>query len=861
MAVFKCKMCGASLEVNNESTVQCKYCDSMQTLPKLTDDRISNLYDRANHFRRNNEFDKAANTYEKILNEDKTDAEAYWSLVLCRYGIEYVEDPVTHKRIPTVNRTQFTSIYDDDNYKMAINYSDASQRSVYEAEAKAINDIQKGILAISQKEKPFDVFICYKETDNNGKRTPDSVLANDLYHQLTNEGFKVFFSRITLEDKLGEAYEPYIFAALNSAKVMVVLGTKAEYFNAVWVRNEWSRYLSLIKSGGERILIPAYKDMDPYDLPEEFSHLQAQDMSKLGFMQDLIRGIKKLTVKDEPKVTTVVKERTVVNGGGGNVDTLLKRVEIFLGDRDFKSANEYCEKVLDIDPENALAYLGKLQAEFLCPQRASLKTLSKSFKESLNYQKVLRYGDDSLKDELSIYLAEVNNRIEYNNKKQIYDKARNSKRSDSIFDINKAIGLFKSIDGFEDVDTQIKECEQKIEAIKKEDARRAQKEVENTYSEAKALMKNNTQTDLNKAIELFQKISGHKDSDSLIEECTEKLADLAKNVVFQKAYDLLHTNKIDKVKEAQKLFRELNGWHDSAQMVNECDTVIDKLVKEKEEQLKAKKKKEKRVIIFGVACGAFILLLLILLLLFGKYVTFYIKDNAQIEIDGIVYKKTEDGVKVVDCYGWETDENVVIKDSIMGKEVVIIGAEAFKYTDEIKTVVIPDTVTVIESPEDLSGSAYYYFYGAFSGCVNLESITLSNSLEYIGGGAFEGCSSLKEIVIPSTVTVIGKGAFHGCSSLNSVTFECDIRHIPEGMFADCSSLTEFTIPDGIENIGKYAFDGCTELKDITIPSSVLEIDDHAFGFGDMDSITIHCYINTNAFRFAEDHGAKIEIIE
>ena len=34
--------------------------------------------------------------------------------------------------------------------------------------------------------------------------------------------------------------------------------------------------------------------MDPYDLPDEFSHLQAQDMSKLGFMQDLIRGIKKL---------------------------------------------------------------------------------------------------------------------------------------------------------------------------------------------------------------------------------------------------------------------------------------------------------------------------------------------------------------------------------------------------------------------------------------------------------------------------------------------------------------------------------------------------------------------------------------
>ena len=303
MSIFKCKMCGGTIEFNPGDTVGvCDSCGTKQTLPRLDDDRKANLYDRANHFRRNNDFDKAAGIYEQILNEDNTDAEAYWSLVLCHYGIEYVEDPQSRKRIPTVNRAQFTSIFDDDNYKSALHYADGYQKELYEDEAKAINEIQKGILAISQKEEPFDVFICYKETDNSGRRTQDSVLANDLYHQLTQEGFKVFFSRITLEDKLGTAYEPYIFAALNSAKVMVVLGTKPEYFNAVWVKNEWSRYLSLVKnSNGKKMLIPAYKDMDPYDLPEEFSHLQAQDMSKLGFMQDLIRGLRRLFLPVRPR--------------------------------------------------------------------------------------------------------------------------------------------------------------------------------------------------------------------------------------------------------------------------------------------------------------------------------------------------------------------------------------------------------------------------------------------------------------------------------------------------------------------------------------------------------------------------------
>jgi len=176
MSTFKCKMCGGALEINNNETViECTYCGTMQTLPKLDDDRKTNLYDRANHFRRNNEFDKAIGIYEQILNEDKTDAETYWSLVLCHYGIEYVEDPTFHKRIPTVNRAQFTSVLADENYKSALQYADAYQRTIYEAEAKAIDEIQKGILAISQKEEPFDVFICYKETDAAGRRTGGGV--------------------------------------------------------------------------------------------------------------------------------------------------------------------------------------------------------------------------------------------------------------------------------------------------------------------------------------------------------------------------------------------------------------------------------------------------------------------------------------------------------------------------------------------------------------------------------------------------------------------------------------------------------------------------------------------------------------
>ena len=153
------------------------------------------------------------------------------------------------------------------------------------------------------------MFISYKETDENGNRTLDSVLAQDIYSELTEKGYKVFFSRITLEDKLGQEYEPYIFAALNSAKVMLVVGSDYEYFNSVWVKNEWGRFLKLISSGEKKTLIPCYKNIDAYDMPREFSKLQAQDMGKVGAMQDLLRGIEKILNSGSSSQSREEKER------------------------------------------------------------------------------------------------------------------------------------------------------------------------------------------------------------------------------------------------------------------------------------------------------------------------------------------------------------------------------------------------------------------------------------------------------------------------------------------------------------------------------------------------------------------------
>lgn len=295
MQTFKCKICGGSLTVASKSRVAvCDYCGSKQILPLFSDESAQLLYDRGNSYLRQNEYDKAETIFNQLLALCPEDPEIYWDLVLCKYGVTFVQDPKTGKYVPTCNRTHYESILNDKNYQKVIQYADDEQTAYYQETAETINNIQKGILSVSKKEKPFDIFISYKETDNNGNRTKDSIAAQKLYEKLTEIGYKVFFSRITLEDKIGTEYEPYIYAALYSSKVMLTVCSSKENIESPWVRNEWSRFLTLRQNDASKTLIPLYFDMPKTDLPDEFAILAAQDMSKDDFEQELLRGIKKL---------------------------------------------------------------------------------------------------------------------------------------------------------------------------------------------------------------------------------------------------------------------------------------------------------------------------------------------------------------------------------------------------------------------------------------------------------------------------------------------------------------------------------------------------------------------------------------
>lgn len=495
MAQIKCKMCGGTINIeSNSNVVECEFCGTRQTMPSLDNEKLVILNNRANTLRIKNDFVKAMLTYENIIDENPKDAEAHWGLVLCRYGIEYVDDPKTGKKIPTCHRTQYKSIFDDIDYQAAIEHSDVLAKDIYKTEAEEINRIQKEILSISQKEDPYDIFICYKELDDNGNKTKDSVIAQEVYDNLISKGYKVFFSKISLESKLGSQYEPHIFAALNSAKVMIVIGTKAEHFAAPWVKNEWSRFISIMEEGKDtKYVIPCYKDMDVYELPDELVVFQCQDINQIGFIQDLTRGVDKIFGKNYADIN--ISENLFKS----NINALLERSEMLLSNGLFPKAKETLNEVLTCDPKNVRAYLLLVLVDLELNTLEDLEKYNTSIDFNSNLSCAIRFANEEERKQLNQIKQKIALNVENIRKQEIYDKAIEEKNNHRY---EKACVMFKSIAGFLDASEMSKECLTEAQEMLYKRA--------NTYFENK---------EYKLAIDCFKKIINYKDSKAKIEIC------------------------------------------------------------------------------------------------------------------------------------------------------------------------------------------------------------------------------------------------------------------------------------------------------------------------------------------------------
>ncbi|MDE5722621.1 MAG: leucine-rich repeat domain-containing protein [Paramuribaculum sp.] len=181
--------------------------------------------------------------------------------------------------------------------------------------------------------------------------------------------------------------------------------------------------------------------------------------------------------------------------------------------------------------------------------------------------------------------------------------------------------------------------------------------------------------------------------------------------------------------------------------------------------------------------------------------------------------------------------DLIIPATANGYRVVEIGYEAFRENEGLKSVVIPEGVTVVGAnafyecrnlrsvtlPEGLITISQY----SLLGCKSLISITIPETVETIGTSAFDG-SGLRSVVVPNSVTQLGIRAFCFCEFLESAVLPDNLTAIPSDLFRYCNNLSAVDIPEGITSIGPRAFEQCMKLNTIQLGAELKEIGEQAF---------------------------------
>ncbi|MDO4183199.1 MAG: leucine-rich repeat protein [Coriobacteriia bacterium] len=209
-----------------------------------------------------------------------------------------------------------------------------------------------------------------------------------------------------------------------------------------------------------------------------------------------------------------------------------------------------------------------------------------------------------------------------------------------------------------------------------------------------------------------------------------------------------------------------------------------------------------------------------------------------------------------------TDTAIEPPSEIDGTPVVGFGfssatsSEKAQYLDQVTTITIPSSVTII------SGFAFYRLS-------NLTTVKFApeSNVQEIANYAFE-YSGITSIELPDSVTTIGEGAFAGCANLTSVTLGANVEpfykstNVSSGSdsysywkhfdpFTGSTNLETINVP--ADSVNFKVEDGCLLSKDGTtfyrygpaktnttydVPSTVTEIASQAFIYAPLSQITL-----------------------
>lgn len=877
MDPFRCKNCGGNLIPipGEEGRAKCDSCERISVIPTFSDEQRMDRNNRGIDFRRARAFDQALELFSAIVNDNPKDAQAHWDMMLCRFGINYEKDYRTGQYIPTCDRLSQFSVYDDPDYRAAMQYADARDKAYYQEEGEHIERIRLGMMELAAKAEAYDVFICFKDTVDGTKdqRTEDSHIAHDIYMELTNKGYRVFFSRVTLkQEHLGQEWEPVIYSALNTAKIMLVVGTSRANMESPWVKNEWSRFLSVRAKDRTKSIITCYdsRNMEERDIPPELKALEYIDLRDNAFYKYIVQTAFTHCNKTETK-TSAVQQKSAAN--------YAKRALQSLEDSDWDKADEMLEEALDLDPENGEAHLGKLLLSLRCRRVEELEKEDELLSNNSSYSRIMKYASPERKNQIMAINQVIKKRIEEKQRSDRYAACVEELQNITISKEAAALAEeFEAFGDYKEAVSYVDRCHSEAQRLKRveeqrEEAQRKEKEAEEKrkaeeQAEAERLAKIKTE-EQRKESARKARILRRKKRRKRIRNAIFLLVILG--ALFYKFVWIERAA----AQEAYTLAQEYEAQGDYRNATEQYFIAAEKNYKDAEEQ--ARKACELWLgmepvslsqeeypwwgvdddggLTFDMDCYDATVEFELPTILDGKLVT-GISEGCFQDMEGL---KSLDLPKNFTWIGARAFRNCYNLTQINMTAVEEIGEGAFSNCKSLTNITLPDTCVSIgnEAFKDcsyvnqltLNNGLQTIGQSAFSGCISLATVTIPSTvtlIDYeafaytpitgltiedgasgIGARAFAFCESLTELFVPGSVKEIGGGAFYGCAALTSVTFN-GTQHIGTEAFEGCGALTTVSFGDGLETIGDNAFSGAGLSGTITIPDGITSIGGGAF---------------------------------
>ncbi len=811
---FGCKECGSPQLREIDGKLHCITCGAVFEKNVETDEErdarilyLSRLDRAEEHLRLSPpRFDDAESHFRDFIKHYPDHSYGYWGLVRARYGIKYEKD-VSGKEIPSCYKSSYEDFREDSDFKKAIKISENEKiRKGYKEMAELIAEECKEWRKECEKEK-YDVFISFKATENNGVTpTSDQAELKELYTYLLTRGYKVFFSPMSMINKAGKHYDPYILNALQSAKVMIVYGSRPEYFTATWVENEWTRYLKMMSDGKKQkgSCIVSYKGFNANELPAGLRRLQAMDAGHKEFYLELVEKIDEVLKKgDKVKNDISPNPENSKKNEQANKEIENKREEL----RRLKEKNELDKQ---IEEQQKLARENEERAQ-------KEKELADKKRHQAEQKQKLINNSQNVKYELQNSLYKIKNVIRtfvIRNKKAVIISSVSLVVLISLILLLNGLGKNDNGgngDGY----------------YGEEGNGGGSGGEENNGGGADNNGGGSSGEDNGDCTHVFGDWS-------IVTEATEDVAGEKMRVCTECGFEdreaipeLGHVHDIETLPGIEATCTTMGKTEGSYCI--KCDTV---LVPQE-------------------------IVLMDHLFVDGECKYCHITGVPSV---GLAMTRYGDGY-IVTGMGSSLDEKVIIPMTKNGMPVVAIESEAFKNNDKITEIVIPASVEEIPNNAfegcgklkkvTINGTLGRIGEMAFWQCTALEEVIINGSVEIVGGGAFYNCENLTEINLPAGIkSVDGSieydyepcGTFEGCIGLTKVTIGDESTSVKfsvgDRAFYGCSALEEVTLGNGVTEIGAFAFMH-TGVKTVTLGDSLKTIAGGAFyGCKDLLEITI-----------------------